>query len=321
ANEFGTSLAISEGFALIGAPATNNQDGAAYMFGFDSNQLNWALVTRKNRVRSFDPSLPGSQVRFGSKVSLDIEAEFATSVLASGAHVAAIWAPGGDNGQGEVYTYENVGWEENEVLRSSSGPLAKSFGKGLAISVEPYPAPNPRLLVGDPGDAANAGRIFAYSYRNRESNRFEFDTSIRGARASLRFTGYGLSTLLFSNSNGQMASLIGAPGYGRVYYQERLNGEWQYPQIISEVNAQKFGTSIAKDGNNMVVGAPEANATGQVFLYRFQNNRWSSLGSISHPNTQAGDQFGWTVINKGNWLVVGAPQHRGIGPRPGYPEG
>ena len=75
-----------------------------------------------------------------------------------------------------------------------------------------------------------------------------------------------------------------------------------------------FGSSVAVDGNRVVVGVSaedDADGTESGKAYIFDATTGSLLHTINNPNaygTGAGDQFGYSVAISGNYAVVGAWQ-------------
>ncbi len=67
--------------------------------------------------------------------------------------------------------------------------------------------------------------------------------------------------------------------------------------------ADQFGSSVAIDGNNVVVGAhrgvASANESGQTYL--FDNATGTLLQTFNDPPLTTEDAFGWSVAIDGNW--------------------
>ncbi len=73
-----------------------------------------------------------------------------------------------------------------------------------------------------------------------------------------------------------------------------------------------FGTSVAVDGNFMVVGSPFAQGStnfsqGAAYLYRRNSTgKWQFLKKLYASDATEYDRFGWSVDISGNTIVVGA---------------
>ncbi len=117
-----------------------------------------------------------------------------------------------------------------------------------------------------------------------------------------------------------------APGAGAVYVYTRSGTTWTQQAYIKASNpgaGDQFGTSVAlsSDGITLAVGAPgEASADGNqaddtaasagaVYVFtRDVSGVWSQQDYVKASNTDAGDQFGFSVAlsGDGSTLAVGA---------------
>lgn len=114
---------------------------------------------------------------------------------------------------------------------------------------------------------------------------------------------------------------------GAVYVYVRNGDTWKKEAYIKASNTDyndQFGTSVAIDGNTLVVGAPgednRSNAingmqndegstdSGAVYVFvRDAMGKWSQQSYIKPSNTGDNDQFGTAVAISGDTIVVGAP--------------
>ncbi|MGH7454209.1 MAG: DUF1566 domain-containing protein, partial [bacterium] len=77
------------------------------------------------------------------------------------------------------------------------------------------------------------------------------------------------------------------------------------PNPTPDATDDLFGSSVAGFGNDLLVGAPGANAaSGEVYL--FDGTTGALLLTISNPSS-SNDQFGFAVTAVGNNILVGAP--------------
>ena len=75
---------------------------------------------------------------------------------------------------------------------------------------------------------------------------------------------------------------------------------------------QAFGTSVARSGNTMVIGAPgEANYSGAVYVFINEDDQWIQQARLTASNGEENDNFGHAVAIEGDTLVVGAPKEDG----------
>lgn len=119
-----------------------------------------------------------------------------------------------------------------------------------------------------------------------------------------------------------------APNYntGAVYVFKRTGQAWQdtdeHRKLIPQTPTPTlhFGTSMALQGNTLVVGAPKFRAwynyfdqeqePGSVFVFQALDTNWDHIvevAEIQGDQNTPGDQYGTTLIFEGNELIVGAP--------------
>jgi len=123
------------------------------------------------------------------------------------------------------------------------------------------------------------------------------------------------------------------PGAGAVYVFVRgSDGSWSQQAYIKPARIDpddNFGTSVALDGDTLVVGAPnedsiattidgsdsDNNATdaGAAFVFVRSGAEWTQQAYLKPFNTDAGDRFGYSVAVSGETVAVGAPREASAG--------
>ncbi|MFL0810685.1 MAG: cadherin-like beta sandwich domain-containing protein [Agarilytica sp.] len=104
-----------------------------------------------------------------------------------------------------------------------------------------------------------------------------------------------------------------ATGSGAVYVFENSGGVWSQTQYIkaspSVVEDEKFGASLALDGETLVVGATGTNSgTGSVYILEFDGvDEWAHEEIVQASDRVTGDLFGSVVDVYGDYIAVGAP--------------
>ena len=112
---------------------------------------------------------------------------------------------------------------------------------------------------------------------------------------------------------------------GAAYVFTRSGGVWTQQAYLKASNTDAgdgFGTSVALEGNTLVVGAPweGSNATGvngneadnsapnagAVYVFTRTAGVWTQQAYLKASNTNAGDSFGINVTLSGETLAVGA---------------
>jgi uncharacterized repeat protein (TIGR01451 family) len=97
------------------------------------------------------------------------------------------------------------------------------------------------------------------------------------------------------------------------------NGIWACDQRRVTPNdgqtGDQFGRSAGVDGNWLAVGAPFANGSGAVYLFRREDaaSPWVQTQKIVASDAARGDQFGLTLALRGDLLIMGAPNNVGTG--------
>jgi hypothetical protein len=87
------------------------------------------------------------------------------------------------------------------------------------------------------------------------------------------------------------------------------------PSLAS--GGDRLGSSVAVDGNLIVVGAPASDVHGHdaglAFIWEWRNSEWWLLSSIIPPAINPDDFFGASVAVSGEWVAVGAPLNDDMG--------
>ena len=113
--------------------------------------------------------------------------------------------------------------------------------------------------------------------------------------------------------------LIGAPGDSEVDWDcgaawlFEHDGAWRLRGglISTTIKAgDRFGDSVALDGEWAAVGAPRSDRVGMdagaVHLFHFMGGRWVETEVVVAPDASVADFFGDCVVMKGDWMAVGA---------------
>mgnify|MGYP003674657106 CR=1 FL=1 len=199
---------------------------------------------------------------------------------------------------GMVYLFIKDGddWEELSQLQASDGEIGNNFGSVLS-------ADGGQLLVGASG--ANDGNGAAYIFTGNNGNWSET------AQLSLdaEETNFGSSVLLSGDH-----AFVGAPdhadGIGAVVVYRNSNGNWSEVETIinPDTAGSGFGSTLAIDGMNLVVGAPERQG-GNAYVFENTGSGWSFAATLNSQQTDERSLFASTVNINGDKIFVGAPRH------------
>lgn len=96
---------------------------------------------------------------------------------------------------------------------------------------------------------------------------------------------------------------------GSAYVFTRVNGVWSESQqlIASDTSSiDFFGSSVALDGDTIVVGARNADGGGAAYVFIRSNDGWSEQAKLVASDRVPGASFGSAVAIEGNTALVGA---------------
>ena len=303
-DEFGSAVAISGDFALVGSHAEDNNNGtdagAAYLFERTGDR-EWT------QIKKFTANDGVDRDRFGYSVAID------GSTLVIGARMADV---NGTN-DGAAYVFrKNEGGTDNWGLVQKiigSGNSAKDqFGHSVAISGDTI-AVGARL---DDGFGTNSGTVYIFEKNLGGTNNWGEQKRLKSSDA----TGgdqFGFAVDIDGNN-----LLVGArkdddkgTDSGSAYFYNRNEGgseNWGRFKKVSASDGAKFdwfGSAVALDGNYAVIGKPirhNRTRAGMAYTYAKDGSNWTIQESFEAENPSDDDQFGYSVAIDGNTVVVGA---------------
>jgi hypothetical protein len=334
---FGTSVAISSGRVLVGAPGEHvgpgevgGIPGAAYVFALETG------VWTETAKLMPSISMPGDG--FGVEVALDGDVAVIGALCSMGE--ADI------DGRAFIFRRSEGGWVEEAVLER---PGLLSFGRAVTVSGNTVAVTSRTRVCVYAATASGwqlQGEFSSGAGRWFESVSVDGDMLIAGAchatsGAVYTYTRSGNDwdprpTIVMDGSPhfGGGVSLSGnraAVGsywetiedldiVGSVYVFEWVDGDWLererfLPAVVNQ--GLYFGLSVSLDGDHLVVGCRRcSDYKGAFYLYRFYNNSWHEVASeMTASDAVDSDRFGKSVdIDAGGLLqngmiVVGAPGH------------
>lgn len=207
---------------------------------------------------------------------------------------------------GGVYVFESHGqdYTRNQILTVNDGEDYEYLGASLY-----YNSDQGRLIAGAPGRGNSRGAAYVFILRG---GGYDLETRLE-ASDGINFEDYGAAVWM----EGVFAA-VGAPnqnyGTGAVYLYERDFETWTENQKILAPDGErtdKFGQSLAMDGNLLVIGAPtkqrpqdELLQAGAVYVYRRGANGYE-LEETLVPDDENAGLFGASVGVKDNRIAVG----------------
>ena len=315
-DQFGTSVSISGGSAVVGAPYEDGggtDSGAAYIFYRDQ----------------------GGDDNWGQEATLaasDAESEdiFGWSVAISG-NYAVVGAPYEDSGgidSGAAYIFfRNEGGENNwgqvAKLTASDAVDGDHFGISVAISGD-------FVVVGanfGDGSEVDCGAAYIFN-RNQGGDDIWGQVTKLTASDGQSVDMFGYSVALDGDFVvvGAASKLGGGIFRGAAYVYGRNEGgddNWGEAVKLTASDPEDFdyfGYSVALDGNYVVVGATgkwgDGFYRGAAYIYdrnRGGTDNWGEVMKLTASDPEDDAYFGNSVAISGNYAIVSAEREDGDG--------
>jgi hypothetical protein len=284
--------------------------------------------------------------RFGQAIALD------GNTLAVGAWVEASSATGINGDQtnndatnsGAVYVFTRNGttWAQQAYIKASNTGSGDYFGYALALSGK-------TLVVGARGESSDStgvggaqdndnaltsGAVYVYR-RTGMTWAQEAYLKASNAEAGDRFgasVGLDGNNLVVgasyerSNASGVNGDQTNNAfqGAGAAYVFTRTGSAWAQQAYLKASNpdsADYFGTTVAIQGDTVVIGAPEEDSSstginstpnklapisGAAYVFTRSGTTWSQQAYLKGSNTGGDDNFGASLAIDGDTLAVGA---------------
>lgn len=308
---FGGSMAIADDFIFVGAimnnSLENNDEGAVYVYKIVDGTIQF-----HQKIRGIGASQSDG---------------FGYSIAAEGKNLV-VGVPfddiGGNANQGAVYFFtlsESDQWIQYQKYFLPSGQANDQFGHGLSLDSNQLSVGNEIVTSGNYGYSQNAVNILTRiegvwvhqakitqpdGLDNREA--FSYATNLKG---DILTVGAWLHDVPSGNKDR-----------GAVYVYKRTSGTWQFiqkivPQDVSpgspgNTYGDYFGVSMARDKNNLLIGAswedfsPSVNDRGVVYLYEWVGNEFILKRDFRVTNAQNQEIFGFSVEILEDDIMIGA---------------
>ena len=290
-DEFGWSVSLSDGLALVGAHGEDTRTsngGSAYIF--ERSGANW---TQRKMLTASDGS---SGDRFGSRVAA-LKDRVAVGAWQDGTY---------DHGSAYVFTRSGANtWTQTMKLTADDLANYDDFAMGLAISGN-------TVLAGardDDDKGANSGSAHFFK--------------LCDAPDDIKLTasdGYGGDVFGYSVAVDKTTAVIGAYGdddkgslSGSAYVFVRTGQSWGQEQKLVASDGQAndyFGWSVAVSDDMAVVGAlyedQQGSNAGAAYVFNRTGTTWTEQKKLTAYDGSSSDYFGASVAAYGNTALVGA---------------
>ncbi|MDF1698315.1 MAG: hypothetical protein P1U56_20870 [Saprospiraceae bacterium] len=301
--EFGSSVAFEGDYAVIGAPQFSEFQeswgiGDAYIFHRENDTWVQTQKISANDAVTND--------RFGC--SVDISGDY----IAIGSNYANI---GSNASQGAVYIFKRTlnTWSQINKLVASDGLSYDWFGSDVSLD-------GATLCVSAPTHGSdNHGAVYIYK-RNGSS----WTETTKLSPTTSDFANVGSSIDLQNNY-----LMIGAPGVnvssntaqGKVFVYTYNGASWSLQDEITAddgVAQDRFGSSVAIDNLNAVIGAPNRDVgsytnQGVAYIYTRSGSNWNLVNSVNAAEGEAYHFFGDVVDISGDEIVIGSDNYDHLG--------
>jgi hypothetical protein len=256
--------------------------------------------------------VPVEQAKLTSASTLAND-KFGTSVAVSGS-TAAIGAPFSSRFapfDGSVYVYTGSGPTWAEQARLSPSDPTNSMFTGFSVDVDVD-----TVIAGADGanaPATDSGAAYVF-FRTGATwvQQAKLVASVASANDRL---GYAVAV----DGDTAVATAIGrddaGADSGAAYVFVRNGTTWtEQAKLVASDGAafDSFGTSVAIDGDTIVVGAAGDNAeplfnTGSAYVFTRTGTTWTEQAKLVAPAPAENDQLGSSVSLDGDVVAVGAP--------------
>jgi nucleoside-specific outer membrane channel protein Tsx len=297
-DEFGSSVAISGGTIVVGAPlhavGSNQSPGQGAAYVFVENGGTWS------QQAELTASDGASWDSFGNSVAVS----GSTAVVGAVYHKASgINEPG----PGAAYVFVESGgtWNQQAELTGSDGFDDDLFGISVGVSGSTAFVGAPHYTV---GTNVEQGVAFVFGPSGATWSQQAELTASEGTA----YDYFGYSVAVSSNT-----AVVGAPLQGAAYVFGDTGTTWsEQAQLTASDGTQnnQFGSSVAVSGSMVVVGAYNqavgSNVEGAAYAFVQSGGTWSQQAELTASDGDETDSFGTSVAVSSSTVVVGDPSHK-----------
>lgn len=246
-------------------------------------------------------------------------AEFFGSSVASDGRFSIVGAYGNgrlgsSTGIAHLYRFNGNAWVHHRTLVGSDSFGGDRFGFSVGVS-------GTTAIVGAPLDVHNLVQSgSAYLFQRNGNDWIEIQKLVPpdGNRGDVFGRTVAISGPV-AVVGARQADAIGSDS-GAVYVYRFVESSWQLDQILVASDGDSgdfFGTSIAIDGETIVVGADaESRGTGAAYVFRYTGGMWVQERKLLASDGTLGDRFGTAVAVDEPYIAISAPNRCCLPDRP-----
>jgi choice-of-anchor B domain-containing protein len=292
-------------YATLSADSADVGDGFGTAVAADGSTLlvSAAGVRRAGVVHVFDRNRTGGWTQTATLSPPDAEdgATFGSSVALS-ENIAVVAASRMSERAGAAYVFvrdfETGLWSAGIRLAADDVESGDAFGGAVTIDEH-------HIAVSAPRKDAGAGAVYTFridpgSYRIVSTGKLEVTGVDDGA-----FLG---SSVLLDGEH----LFVGAPrneaNVGALVILHRMNGMWEPHHVLKPSGDEGgfFGASVARVGEDLIVGAPGANdATGAARVFAHGDGEWTERETLTAEGLEQRDFFAQSMAARGTVLAIG----------------
>jgi hypothetical protein len=348
-DQFGYSVAVDGDTVVVGAPLEDSSstgvggldndsaDGSGAAYVFIRTGTTWS---QQAYVKA---SNTGAGDYFGYSVAVDGD----TVVVGAPYEDSSSTGVGGAvnesaSGSGAAYVFIRTGttWSQQAYVKASNTGTGDSFGYSVAVDgdtvvvgarLEDSSSTGVGGAVNESANGSGAAYVFTRTGTTWSQQAY-VKASNTGAGDDF---GYSVAVdgdtvvvgaILEDSSSTGVGGAVNesASGSGAAYVFIRTGTTWSQQAYVKASNTgagDRFGYSVAVDGDTVVVGAPledssstgvggavndSASDSGAAYVFTRTGTTWTEQAYVKASNTGAGDYFGYSVAVDGDTVVVGA---------------
>jgi len=196
--------------------------------------------------------------------------------------------------------------EANELVKLTADDAATSDKFGISVALE-----NSTLVIGAFGDENETGAVYVFTGSGADWSQQAKLTPYDGQFTD--FYGYSIAIsgdtiVVGSRYDDDMGDNSGS---AYVYVRERADWNLQAKLLADDGEAvDKFGTSVAIDGDTIVVGAvgddDAANSAGAAYVFVRTGTTWTRQEKLVPGDGSSWDEFGTAVAILGDTAIIGS---------------
>ncbi len=250
-DQFGASLAVSEGHVLVGAPGVSDGAGRVFVYSVESD---WGEVA----VLESPANEAGNQ--------------FGSSLAAHGASVA-VGSPGFDTSKGRIDIFSSDSWTSVNTVRSPDGDGEYRLGTSLKFVGD-------RLFAANPRASRGVGMVSVFK---QKGSGWSHDQDLEGpAEGGTAFFGAAIAA---SSDEVWIAAPL-ADGFKGSVYRYQTGSLKALGSISNDAKGGRtgFGTSVVVGETIAAIGMPGHDyGMGSAVVFGKSNGDWRKIATYSGP--------------------------------------